>query len=105
MKYGPDYRFWCVVNARPESEMCDVLYQASLRELELQFKGGLTMEDNPTLFTDQREAEIEAFGRITCQKAASSIMKNMAEGIDRIEILDGDGKVLFEADLPGKSSK
>ncbi|MBU1951126.1 MAG: hypothetical protein KJ927_20610 [Candidatus Eisenbacteria bacterium] len=64
MKYGVDDRFWLVVDPGPESEEADILFEASLRSLDLQFKGGLTMDRNPTLFTDRKEAEIEAFGRL-----------------------------------------
>jgi hypothetical protein len=42
------------------------------------------MDDHPTLFTDEREAEIEAYGRLVAMR----------------EVLNGDGDVLFESDLP-----
>jgi len=62
MRYGPDDKFWVVVDPTPESEMGDLLFETSLRGLDLQFKGGLTMAQNPTIFTDQQEAKYEAMG-------------------------------------------
>ena len=103
MRYGPDDEFWVVVDPKAHSTQEDILFQASLRDLDLQFKGGLTIEENPTLFTDQREAEIEAYGRFIAMRAAQAIARSPSNLQDatRIEILDADGKVLFETDLPG----
>lgn len=102
MRYDTDYGFWVVVDPRPESVMGDILYQASLRDLENQFRGGLAADMNPTLFTDKQEAEIEAFGRMTVLRASQAIAENLRDGTNRIEILDGDGIVLFESDIPGE---
>jgi hypothetical protein len=43
---------------------CDVLFHALLEELALQFMGGLSMEERPTLFTNKTEAEMEAPERL-----------------------------------------
>ena len=104
MRLGPDDEFWIVTDPTPESQMGDIVFEASLRRLELQFKGGLTMDRTPTLFTDRKEAEIEAYGRLVAARAAKAIARRIragdrAELPDRIEILDGQGNVLFEADL------
>jgi hypothetical protein len=104
MRYGPDDKFWVVVDPTPVSETADILFQASLKDLELQFKGGLTMVQHPTLFTEKAEAEIEAYGRLVAMRASRVIAQQAAEGkplqgAHRIEVLDGNGKVLFEADL------
>jgi hypothetical protein len=106
MRYGPDDAFYVVVDATPESEMIDILFETTLRGLELQFKGGLTIAQNPTIFTDQREAEIEAYGRLVAMRATQAIARSGAgsklQNATRIELLDGDGKILFETDLPGE---
>lgn len=102
MRYDTDYMFWIVVDPQAESVMGDILYQASLRDIGHQFKGGLTADDNPTLFTEKKEAEIEAYGRMTVLRASQAIAENLRDGTDRIEILDGDGIVLFESDIPGE---
>ena len=104
MRYGPDDRFWVVTDPTPESETADILFQASLKDLELQFKGGLTVAQHPTLFTEKAEAEIEAYGRMVAMRASRAIARRVAEGqplkgTNRIEVLDGNGKVLFEAEL------
>lgn len=104
MRYGPEDKFWVVTDPTPESETADILFQASLADLERQLKGGLTMAQHPTLFTEKAEAEIEAYGRLVAMRASLAIAQRAAEGkplegAHRIEVLDGNGKVLFEADL------
>jgi hypothetical protein len=103
MRFGRDEKFWVVTDPAPESEMGDICFEASLRDLELQFRGGLTCDDNPALFTDRREAEVEAFGRFVAMRAARAIARGgngeALQRADRVEILDADGKVLFRAEL------
>ncbi len=104
MRYGPDEKLWVVIDPKPESTMADILFESSLRSLALQFKGGLTIDENPTLFSEKREAEIEAYGRFVAMRAAQAIARNPGpaklQNATRIEVLDGNGNVLFEADLP-----
>jgi len=99
MRYGPDDKFWVVIDPSCESEMGDILFECSLKELELQFKGGLDMDRNPTIFTAYKEAKIEAHARLVTRQAAEAIAENIREGTDKIEVLDRDGIVLFSADL------
>jgi len=104
MRFGPKDKLWVVTDPTPQSEMGDILFQASLHDLDLQFKGGLTMAQNPTLFTEKAEAKIEAYGRLVAMRASQAIARRAAEGkplegAHRIELLDGDGKVLFEAEI------
>ena len=107
MRFGPDHKFYVVVNPTEHSTLEDIVFQASLKDLELQFKGGLTIEENPTLFTEQREAEIEGYGRLTALRATQAIARSGAgsklQNATRIEIYDADGTVLFETDLPGQA--
>ncbi len=104
MRYGPDDKFWVVIDPNKDSELEDIVFHASLRDLDLQFKGGLQIEENPTLFTDEKEAKYEAFGRLTAMRASQSILRagreNPQTRIDRIEIYGEDGTLVFEADLP-----
>jgi len=106
MKYGVEDRFWVVVSPKPHSTLEDILFQASLKDLELQFKGGLTIEDNPTLFTDHWEAEVEAYGRFIAMKATQAIAKSGAgaklRDATRLELLNADGNIVFDMDLPGE---
>ena len=57
MRFGPDDDFWVVVDPTHESQLEDAVFKATLRRLELQFKGGLTMDRNPTLFPAATEAK------------------------------------------------
>jgi len=106
MRFGPEEKFWVVIDPTPSNKPEDIVFPASLKDLDLQFKGGLTIEEHPTLFTEQREAEIEAYGRITALRATQAIARGGAasklQNATRLEIYDADGKVLFETDLPGK---
>ena len=104
MRFGPTDRFWIALDPTPGYEYGEYLLHVSLSDLEFLFEGGLTMARNPTLFTDEKEAKVEAFARLTAMRTKRAIERQVAEGRgdgipERLEILDGDGKLLFEADL------
>jgi len=73
MRYGLDDKLWVVVDPTPQSTLGDILFQASLRDLSLQFKGGLSVDENPTLFTDEQEAVVEVHRRLEPNAAPLSI--------------------------------
>ncbi len=104
MCYGPDDKFWVVIDPNDNCELEDTIFQASLRDLDLQFKGGMQIEKNPTLFTDEQEARYEAYGRLAAMRASQAILRagreNPQTRIDRIEIFGEDGNLVFGADLP-----
>ena len=104
MRFAPSDKWYVVVDPGPHSTLEDILFEASLKDLALQFKGGLTIEDNPTLFTDHREAEVEAYGRYIAMKATQAIARSGAgaklQNATRLEVLDADGRIVFEMDLP-----
>ena len=104
MRIGPDDKLWIVTDSGPESTEGDILFEASLRELATQLKGGLTMDEHPTLFTDKREAQLEAYGRLTAMRASQVIARGVVGGdskyVSRVEIYGKDGQLVFEADLP-----
>ncbi len=109
MRFGPGDTLWLVTDPRPTSELGDILSETTMEDLYLQFRGGLTMDRRPTLFTEKAEAEIEAYGRMVAMRASAVIARRAAEGkplkgAHRIEVLDGDGKILFEADLQGPAT-
>ena len=104
MRFRPDDKFWVVTDATVESVLEDILFQASLSDLERQFRGGLTIASHPTLFTEEAEARIEAYGRLVAMRASQAIARLAAEGraLDaarRVQILDGEGRLIFEAEL------
>ena len=104
MRYGPDDKFWVVVDPKPNSTLDDLVFEASLRDLELQFRGGLQIDESPTLFTDRQEARLEAYGRLTAMRASQAILRAGRENpdtrIDRVEIYGADGTLVFAADIP-----
>ena len=105
MRYGPDDRFWVVTDATPESELGDVLFESTLRGLELQFKGGLSMDRNPTIFGRREEAKAEARNRLLAVQAMRAILDCSGgaalDGARRVELRDAKGKLLFGTALPG----
>jgi hypothetical protein len=110
MKLETDTPVWMVVDpTSPQSDLADVCVEVTLRKLELQFRGGLTCEQHPTLFSDRKEAEIEAFGRLTARRAAEAIAEQARAGIlagpCKVVIHGADGRVVFEAELGGKGER
>jgi hypothetical protein len=112
MRLGPGDKFWVVTDPTPKSEIQDILFETCLRELELQFKGGLTAEENPTIFTDKAEAEVDARGRQFLLRALEAIAhcgggKTLLEA-RRVALLDGEGKIVLEVEIgwrgPGSTS-
>jgi len=104
VRFGPDDKLWVVTDPTRESEVGDVCFETTVRGLLLQLKGGLDIERNVTLFTEKNEADVEAFGRLTAMRASQAIARRLrfdpgAEVAERIEVLDGSGNLLFEADL------
>ena len=57
-------KFWVVLDPLPSSTIGDILFEADLEYLRLQFLGGLTPGRNPTLFSDKADAEEEALARL-----------------------------------------
>jgi len=104
MRIGPkDKVLWVVTDPTPESGMGDILFQASLEDLYNQFRGGLTLESNPTLFTEKSEAEIEAYGRLVAMRASQAISRMGPETrfqkATKIQVFGANEELLFEADL------
>ena len=105
MRFGlRDRGFWLVLDPNKRLHSDDLSSEASIADLELQFKGDLRIDQNPTLFTVRKEAEVEAFGRVTAMRAARAIAAQVAAGklqpgAHRLEVFDGEGRLLFEADL------
>jgi hypothetical protein len=64
MKIGANDKFWVVTDAGPESVLEDICFETTLRGLDLQFRGGLSMDSNPTIFTKKEEALLEAKKRL-----------------------------------------
>jgi len=104
MRFGPDDALWVVTDPTCESEVGDILFEASLRKLDLQFKGGLDIERNVTLFTERSEAEVEAFCRMTATRASTAIRDRLRSGEDvdlplKIEVHGASGEILFSATI------
>ena len=110
MKLDTDTQVWLVVDpTSPRSELADCCVEVTLRKLELQFRGGLTCEQHPTLFSDRKEAEVEAFGRLTAARAAEAIADQARKGVlaagpCKVVIHGADGQVVFEAEV-GETGK
>lgn len=77
----------------------DVCPWTTLDGLRLQFAGGLTMDEHPTVFTVEEEPHEEAMNRLLVWRIAGQIRvdRRVAEDeVVRVTLQDRDGTVLFE---------
>ena len=104
MRIGLDDMLWMVIDPTPTSDMSDIASEVTLRQFVQMLAGGLSLDDNPTFFTTEREGEIDAFGRMTAMRAAQAIAQSGAgsklEQATRLEAYGRDGEMLFGAELP-----
>ena len=63
-RIAPHYRIHLVLNATQDSVLADVLTETTLAELGAMFRGGLSAERNPTVYTRREEAERDARARL-----------------------------------------
>lgn len=99
MRFGPNDKWWVVTDPRPTSELGDILFESTLDDLYHQFKGGLTMVQQPTLYTKRAEAWLDANARIAAMKTAHALHEHLVKGVDHIRVTDGQGRVLAEISL------
>lgn len=103
MQINQDDKFWVVTNPKRGSELADILFDTTIEGLERQFKGGLTSDENPAIFTDHKEAELEANRRLMAVKVARAvIMVASAESMKKakkVEFKSATGVVVFSVDL------
>lgn len=102
MKIGMKERFWVVVDPGPQSTLADCCHESGLKDLELQFRGGLTCEENLALFTDSGEAEAEARTRLLARDTAKALAAGAEalQGAATVQIVGEDGEVVFSAAIP-----
>jgi hypothetical protein len=103
MRINQGDKFWVVVDAKSTSELSDILFETTIDGLERQFKGGLTSDDNVTIFADHNEAAMEAHRRMTAVNVAEAI-KNMASAdsmkkAKTVEFKSASGAVVFSVKL------
>ena len=64
MRIDTDMKFWVVADPIGGGTVDDILFETDLRELERQFRGGLTCDTQPVIFTDEKEARAYAEKRL-----------------------------------------
>jgi hypothetical protein len=83
MRIDTDTPIWIVADPIGSGTINDILGETTLRGLERQFRGGLTCEANPVIFTDREEAEAHAHQRLGAwhrhREAAREIESRLAE--------------------------
>ena len=103
MRYGPTDTFWVVTDPTRVSTLADICYETTLSGLEREFRGGLTIAINPTIFTDRAEAEIEARARMIALRTAAAILQSAPSqalgDAKRFELKDAAGNVILAGDL------
>ena len=98
-------QLWVVTDATPESELSDICFVTTLPKIIIQAKGGFAVDSNPTVYTERAEAERDARARLLSLRAAQAIARVAADGrpldqVERLTLVDGEGRVVFEARLP-----
>jgi hypothetical protein len=102
VRIGPEDRIYVVTDPTPRSELGDILSEGNLHDLELQFRGGLTCEQRPTIFTNHSEAEKDAKRRIAAVRAIQAILaSDQGRAAAKVQLVGIDGDVVFEADIAG----
>ena len=103
MRFGPRDKFFVVRDPSPFSELVDIVMEVSLVELEAQFRGGMTIAENPTIFTNRTEAEADAHARLVASRVAQAVLRGGGgEGLRHarsVELHDAEGAVIFKASL------
>lgn len=103
MRFGPHDKFHVVVDPSPTSQLGDFFFETTLTGLELQFRGGLSMAQNPAIFSDREEAEHEARNRPVALRAAQAVLRSARESAvasaHRIELYDEAGQLVARARL------
>lgn len=105
MKISATEKAWVVVDPTGSaSTLGDVMYQASLADLERQFRGGLSTDSHPTLYDDEGEAQADALGRLRIAQIAQLLQVHHARAslgdVCGIELHGADGGVLFRSEVP-----
>lgn len=102
MKFNVHDRFWMVTDPTPVSELGDICFQTSLEDLVLQIKGGLDLKENPTIFTAQDDARLEARKRLLVRSVAKAILEGGLDGspesVRAVMLQNEEGLPVFEAD-------
>ena len=102
MKIDATTPIWVVTDPTPVSTLPDICFETTIDGLRLQFAGGLSMDQRPTLFTSQEEAHEEAKNRLLVWKVARQIRidRRLPEGeVVRVTLHDRDGRVLFQGEV------
>ena len=102
MKIDAKTTFWCVTDPGPQSTLWDICFETNLDGLRLQFAGGLTMDQQPTLYTSQEEAQEEARNRLLVWRLAKQVRidRRIPDGeVVRVTLHDKDGTVLFHGEV------
>ncbi|MBK6942616.1 MAG: hypothetical protein IPH13_20765 [Planctomycetes bacterium] len=68
-RLGPHDQFWLVTDATLESVLADVLTRTTLSRFALMLRGGLSMDEHPTIFLDRADAIEEAGKRLAASAA------------------------------------
>ncbi|MFM8386654.1 MAG: hypothetical protein ACKOCB_07575 [Planctomycetia bacterium] len=93
---------WVVSDPGPASTLPDVCFQTTLDGLRLQFAGGLTMDDNPTVFTSGEEAHEDAKNRLLVWRIARQIRIDRRvpqDEVVKVTLRGHDGALLYEGDV------
>jgi len=86
----------------PNSTLADICFAVTLDSLRLQFAGGLSMDERPTVFTTEDEAHEDAMNRLLVWRIARQIRIDHCVAMDevvRVTLQDRNGTVLFKGEV------
>lgn len=102
MKIDATTPIWVVTDPGPHSTIPDICFETTLAGLRLQFVGGLTMENGPTIYTTRDEAHDDARNRLLVWKVARQVRidRRLPEGaVVRVTMHGEDGRILWQGDV------
>jgi hypothetical protein len=102
MRNRPDDPFWVVTNPGPEATLADIVFSTTLRGLKRQFDGGLSLDDDPTLYDSEEAALRDAGRRLLCRRVTAAIASTHHDTshVAAVRLLDRDGVLQAEIELP-----
>jgi len=71
---------WIVTTPRKNSTLADIVFEADVAGLILQVRGGLSPDDEPTLFTDRDEALAEGERRLEAYRLYRATLDGRTDG-------------------------
>jgi len=98
MRIGPDESIWIVKDPTATSEIFDIYFNTTPKEIERMCKGGFLTDRDITIFTDEAGALAEAKERMLAMRIYQAVKKDLqgspVDLITEVSVGDSEGSVL-----------